>query len=72
VRDEIAPVMPGQTIAVDPEEVKTFRPTYRLLSHCLALGGFPVRNDLAVVDRPDLVDALAREIYGWAGLAPPH
>jgi hypothetical protein len=26
LRDEIAPVMPGQTIAVDPEEVKAFRP----------------------------------------------
>src|SRR5262249_53089267 len=68
LRDEIAPVMPGQTIVVDPEEVKAFRPTYRLLSYCLASGGFPVRNDLAGVDRPDLVDALAREIYGWAGL----
>jgi SnoaL-like domain len=72
LRDEIAPVMPGQTVAIDQEEVKAFRPTYRLLSYCLASGGFPVRNDLAGVDRPDLVDALVREIYGWAGLAPPH
>lgn len=71
-RDEIVPVIPGQTVAVDPEAVKAFRPTYRLLSYCLASGGFPVRNDLAGVDRPDLVDALAREIYGWAGLKPPH
>lgn len=67
----LAPVMPGQTVAVEPEEVKAFRPTYRLLSYCLASGGFPVRNDLAGVDRPDLVDALAREIHGWAGLTPP-
>jgi hypothetical protein len=72
LRDEIAPVMPGQTVAIDQEEVKAFRPTYRLLSYCLASGGFPVRNDLAGVDRPDLVDTLVREIYGWAGLAPPH
>jgi SnoaL-like domain len=72
LRDEIAPVIPGQTVAVDPEEVKTFRPTYRLLSYCLASGGFPVRHDLAGVDRPDLVDALVREIYGWAGLTPPR
>lgn len=72
LRDEIAPVMPGQTVAIDQEEVKAFRPTYRLLSLCLASGGFPVRNDLAGVDRPDLVDTLVREIYGWAGLAPPH
>jgi len=31
-----------------------------------------VPNDLAGVDRPDLVDALMREIYGWAKLAVPH
>jgi hypothetical protein len=72
LRDEIAPVTPGQTVAVDPEALKTFRATYRLLSYCLASGGFPVRNDLAGVDRPDLVDALVREIYGWAGVKPPH
>ena len=72
LRDEIAPVIPGQTVAVDPEAIKAFRPTYRLLSYCLTLGGYPVRNDLAGVDRPDLVDALVREIYGWAGLASPR
>jgi SnoaL-like domain len=72
LRDEIAPVMPGQTITVDPEEVRAFRPTYRLLSYCLASGGFPVRNDLAGIDRPDLLDVLIREIYGWAGLTPPR
>jgi hypothetical protein len=72
LRDEIAPVIPGQTVVVDQEEVKAFRPTYRLLSYCLASGGFPVRNDLAGVDRPDLADALVREIYGWAGLTPPR
>jgi hypothetical protein len=31
-----------------------------------------LRNDLAGVDRPDLVDALAREIYGGAELTPPR
>jgi hypothetical protein len=72
LRDEIAPAIPGQIVKVDPEAVKAYRPTYRLLSYCLASGGFPVRNDLAGVDRPDLVDALIREIYGWAGLMPPH
>jgi hypothetical protein len=72
LRDEIAPVIPGQVVAVDPDALRTFRPSYRLLSYCLASGGFPVPNDLAGVDRPDLVDALILEIYGWAGLTPPH
>jgi hypothetical protein len=71
-RDEITPLIPGQSVAVDPEAVKSFRPCCRLLSYCLASGGFPVRNDLAGVDRPDLVDALTSEIYSWAGLTPPR
>ena len=72
LRDEMTPVIPGQTIAIDLETVKGFRPTYRLLSYCLASNGFPVSNDLAGVDRPDLVNSLVGEAYGWAGLALPH
>lgn len=71
-RDEITPLLPGQTVVIAPEEVASFRRPYRLLSYCLTAGGFPVRNDLAGVDRPDLVDALLREIYGWVGLTPPR
>ncbi len=72
LRDEIIPVIPGQKVAIDADAVKGFRPTYRLLAYCLASGGFPVPNDLAGVDRPDLVEALLLEIYGWASLMPPH
>jgi hypothetical protein len=71
-RDEITPLVPGQTVAIDSEEVKSFRPSYRLLTYCVTSGGFPVRSDLAGADRPDLVDALTSEIYGWAGLTPPR
>jgi hypothetical protein len=72
LRDEISPVIPGQIVTIDPDAAKAFRPTYRPLSYCLAPGGFPVPNDLAGIDRPDLVDALLLEIYGWAGLTPPR
>jgi hypothetical protein len=72
LRDEMNAVIPGQTIAVDPGVLKGFRPTYPLLSYCLASNGFPARNDLAGVDRPDLVNALTEEVYSWAGIAPPH
>ena len=65
-------VIPGQTIAVDSKAVKGFRPTYRLLSYCLSSNGFPVRNDLAGVDRPDVVNALTDEVYSWARLTPPY
>jgi hypothetical protein len=72
LRDEIISVIPGQPIAVDPVALKFFRPSYRYLSYCFASAGYLVPDDLAGVDRPDLVDALVREIYGWAALAPPH
>jgi SnoaL-like domain len=71
-RDEITPVIPGQTVIIEPNELKNFRPSYPLLSFCLMSGGYQVRNDLAGIDRPDLVKALTGEIYAWAGLSPPH
>jgi hypothetical protein len=72
LRDKVTPVIPGQVLAIDPEAVKGFRPSYRFMSYSLTLSGFPVPNDLPGIDRPDLVDALVREIYGWAGLAVPR
>jgi len=45
---------------------------HRLLSYYLASRGFPVPDDLPGIDRPDLVDALVREVYGWAGLSVPR
>jgi SnoaL-like domain len=71
-RDEINPVIPGQVVTIEPNELKNFRPPYQLLSFCLMSGGYKPRLDLAGVDRPDLVDALTREVYGWAGLTPPR
>jgi hypothetical protein len=71
-RDEINPVIPGQVVTIEPNELKNFRASYPLLSFCLMSGGYKPRLDLAGVDRPDLVDALTREIYGWAGLTPPR
>jgi hypothetical protein len=72
LRDEIVPVIPGQIVTIDPDALGEFRPSYRLLSYCFTIGGFPVPNDLAGVDRPDLVEALVGEIYGWAGLSVPR
>jgi hypothetical protein len=71
-RDELTPVIPGQVVTIEPNELKNFRPSYQLLSFCLMSGGYKPRMDLAGIDRPDLVDALTREVYGWAGLVPPR
>jgi hypothetical protein len=71
-RDELNAVIPGQVVQIEPNELKNFRPSYQLLSFCLMSGGFKPRLDLAGIDRPDLVEALTREVYGWAGLTPPR
>jgi hypothetical protein len=70
-RDEINTAFPGQTVAIDPNAVKDLRPSYRLLTYCMGAEGFPVRDDLAGDDLPDLVATLNAEIYSWAGLTPP-
>lgn len=68
MRDELTPAIPGQVIAIDPKELASFRPTYRLLSYYLKSQGYVIDSELAGEDRPDLVEALNREIHGWAGI----
>ncbi len=70
MRDELAAQIPGEAVPVSAADVAGYRKSYRFLSFVLAQGGFPVRDDLAGEDRPETVEALCREIYGWAGLEP--
>jgi SnoaL-like domain len=70
MRDEMAPRVPGQVVPITPADLAGYRPSYRCLSYVLASQGYAVRDDLAGEDRPESVEALCREIYGWAGLAP--
>jgi SnoaL-like domain len=69
MRDELTPAIPGQSITIDKNELKDFRPTYRMLSYYLASQGYAVDSNLAGEDRPDLVEALERELFEWAGIA---
>ena len=72
IRDEIHPSVPGQVISIDPADLHPFRPTYRLLSYYLHSQGYSIDSVLAGEDRPDLVDALNRQLFGWVGLALPQ
>jgi hypothetical protein len=70
MRDELVAQIPGQAIPVTAQDLAPYRRSYRNLAHVLALGGFPVRDDLAGEDRPESVEELCRGIYDWAGLPP--
>ncbi|HXX19124.1 MAG TPA: nuclear transport factor 2 family protein [Candidatus Acidoferrum sp.] len=71
MRDELTPSISGQTISIDPSALKGFRPTYRMLCFYLKSQGFTIDSELPGEDRPDLVEALNRELFGWAGIAIP-
>ncbi len=68
-RDELAPVVPGETIHIDAAELTIFRPSYRLLSWVLSRNGYLVNGDLPGEDQPARVAALEEELFGWAGIA---
>jgi hypothetical protein len=72
LRDEITTAIPGAELRIDAQALQGYRASYRLLAYCLALVGFPVRDDLAGQDRADLVADVTREVYQWAGLEPPR
>jgi hypothetical protein len=68
MRDELLPAIPGRSISIDMDEVRSFRPSYRMLSYYLATQGYAVDSNLPGEDRPELVDELYRELFDWAGI----
>jgi hypothetical protein len=68
VRDELVARIPGQTIAVAPDELSGFRASYSLLSYVLSRNGYRVNPELAGDDRPETVRALEAELFSWAGV----
>jgi SnoaL-like domain len=71
IRDELTPAISSQQIVIDPGEIRDFRPSYRMLSYYLQSQRFTIDSELAGEDRPDLVDALYRELFDWAKLPIP-
>lgn len=70
VRDELTAAIPGQTLQVPPEALQRFRRSYRMLSYVLSAQGYTVNTELPGDDRPDTVQTLEAEIFGWAGTEP--
>lgn len=70
VRDEVITRIPGQQLPIRPQELKGFRPSYRMLSWLLTRqGGYVVNNDLPGIDRPEAAEALEQKLLAWAGVA---
>jgi hypothetical protein len=65
LRDELAPAIPGQPLAITAESVARFRKSYRMLSFVLTSQGYSVNADLAGDDRPETVAAIMGEIDSW-------
>ncbi|SDJ29647.1 SnoaL-like domain-containing protein [Nonomuraea maritima] len=68
-RDTLTPTFPGAELTIDHADVADFRPSYRMLSLWLTERGHPVGSDRYGMDRPDEVNDLYRQVYGWAGLS---
>jgi hypothetical protein len=65
MRDELAPAIPGQVIAIEPDEVAGFRRSYRLLSWLLTTQNYVVNHELPGEDRPDTVKAILDNLDAW-------
>jgi len=70
-RDEFTPAILGQTVTLAQDIFARFRPSYRNLSYSLYLAGYEPNNDLPGEDRPETVQRLFEELFGWAGLPVP-
>lgn len=68
MRDELTPSIPGQSVTIDPQQVKDFRPSYRMLTYYLKTQGYEIDANLAGEDQPATVEKLNSELYAWAGV----
>jgi hypothetical protein len=72
LRDEFTSSVPGQFPAINRDDLTGFRASYRMMSYYLKTQGYEIDSNLAGEDRPDLVQALNHELYGWAALPFPR
>ncbi len=54
-RDTLIPSVPGTRLEIDPQELTTYRPSYRCLAWYLSRNGYHVGADLLGDDQPEAV-----------------
>lgn len=63
--DHMTPAIPGEIIDVDNLVLRSYRTSYRCLSHFLSLRGILVRDDLPGDDRPEQVNKMYDDAFRW-------
>lgn len=66
-KDVMTPVVPGETIPLDVDELRSLRPAYRIWAYMLTRKGYDVPQDDEIVseDRPDLVAKFYAAAEHW-------
>ena len=64
-RDTLVPTISGNHLEIKPEDLLTFRLSYRFVSYHISLRGMTPRDDLFGDDRPEEVKALYDAAFGW-------
>jgi hypothetical protein len=64
-RDTIQAVNPGDRLELDWDELRRFRPSYRIWSYALSRQGYEIAQDRIGDDRPDLLRAFYAAEEHW-------
>jgi hypothetical protein len=64
-RDEIIPVVPGESLSIDLSTLERFRASYKCLCYVQSLRGVVSDQELPGEDRPETVDALYADASTW-------
>ena len=63
--DELAPVIPGQDLKINPDDVKDLRVSCRWLAYTRKAAGGQVDDNMPGTDRPEDVKKIYDEAYSW-------
>jgi hypothetical protein len=64
-RDTLTPALPGTTLPVDADRLRSFRSPNRCLAYQLSLGGHTAGDELYGDDQPDRVNDLYSAAFEW-------
>ena len=65
LKDTLRTVNPEHRLPIDWDHIATLRPSYKFLDWLLSFSGYPINQNLAGIDRPDLIEALYAEAEAY-------